>query len=106
MNQIKSKVYFKNISSNEAQMLNMRTDEVGYYYTRSTRIQAIVNKHIDAREAIQYSKGKIYKITSPHTSKIYIGSTVQTISISRIGQHKCHRDCTSLGIINAGDATI
>ena len=38
-----------------------------------------------------YSKGKIYKITSPsHPDECYIGSTVKTLN-TRMAQHKC--DC-------------
>jgi hypothetical protein len=100
---LKPKVYFKKISSDEAQMLNLRHDEGGYY-SRSTKIQVIVNNHIDAREAIRYSKGQIYKIVSPNTDKIYIGSTILTLN-QRFSNHKNDR-CKSLDIINAGDATI
>ena len=35
----------------------------------------------------RYNNGKIYKLVSNHTDKIYIGSTVQTLS-KRIGGHR------------------
>jgi hypothetical protein len=34
-----------------------------------------------------YNKGKIYKLTSPHTNDIYYGSTIQSLS-KRKGNHK------------------
>lgn len=34
-----------------------------------------------------YSFSKIYKITSPHTDKIYIGSTTQPLLSKRLAQH-------------------
>lgn len=53
-----------------------------------------------------YQQGKIYAIRSPHTDKVYIGSTVVALS-KRFSQHKrgtC--GCSSKEIIDAGDAYI
>lgn len=38
-------------------------------------------------EAYKYEHGKIYKITSPHTDKIYIGSTIQPLN-RRMNLHR------------------
>ncbi len=38
-----------------------------------------------------YSKSKIYKITSPHTSDIYIGSTVQKLSKRKAGHQEKYK---------------
>jgi len=35
-----------------------------------------------------YQNSKIYKLTSPHTDKIYIGSTVRKLNV-RLEQHRC-----------------
>ena len=35
-----------------------------------------------------YSQSKIYKITSPHTNKIYIGSTTLSLLCKRFVKHK------------------
>jgi hypothetical protein len=53
-----------------------------------------------------YKDGKVYSIRSPHTEKVYIGSTVMSLS-KRFSQHKrtIHR-CSSKQIIDAGDAYI
>jgi hypothetical protein len=59
MTNLKPKVYYKNISSEEAELLKLRNDEHGFY-SRSTKIQASVNKHIEVREARRYRK-KQYK---------------------------------------------
>ena len=48
---------------------------------------------------------KIYKITSPQTDKVYIGSTKQTLN-TRFSAHKCRLDCSSKSIIAFGDAEI
>jgi hypothetical protein len=52
-------------------------------------------------------KGFIYKITSPSTDKIYIGSTTVALNI-RFRQHKCLHThiCTSKTIMSLGDAVI
>ena len=34
-----------------------------------------------------YHQSKIYKLTNPHTDKIYIGSTIQKYLSSRMGGH-------------------
>jgi len=50
--------------------------------------------------------GRIYKITSPSTDKIYIGSTKNTLN-RRFRQHKDRSStCSSTEIINYGDAQI
>jgi len=48
--------------------------------------------------------GRIYKITSPSTDKIYIGSTTKTLSY-RFSSHKINH-CSSIEIINYGDSKI
>ena len=78
MTNLKPKVYYKNISSEEAELLKLRNDEKGFY-SRSTKIQASVNKHIEVREGYSCIKGIIYKIYSPNTPKIYVGSSTKTI---------------------------
>lgn len=56
-----------------------------------------------------YQNGKIYKLTSRETSKIYIGSTTQKLS-DRLTKHrnciKAQSKCSSIEIINYPDATI
>ncbi len=52
-----------------------------------------------------YSKGKIYVIISPNCELVYYGSTVETLK-KRFSFHKSQRDCTSIKIIDAGDADI
>ena len=37
----------------------------------------------------KYNEGKIYKITSDHTNRIYIGSTTRNLN-DRITKHKCY----------------
>lgn len=57
-----------------------------------------------------YAQGKIYKITSPHTDKVYVGSTVQDLKV----RFTCHvsasktdaRPCTASLVIKAGLAKI
>jgi hypothetical protein len=39
-------------------------------------------------EMVNYQNGKIYKITSPHTDDIYIGSATKINIAYRLGQHK------------------
>jgi hypothetical protein len=39
-------------------------------------------------EENKYQRGKIYKIISPHTDKIYIGSTVEIYLSKRLQKHK------------------
>ena len=41
-----------------------------------------------AKKAIDYSKGKIYKVWSSHTDKIYIGSTTKEYLSQRLSNHK------------------
>ena len=53
-----------------------------------------------------YQRGKIYKITSNLTDKIYIGSTCNPL-YKRLCQHKCNSNkCNSIEIIKLGDAII
>jgi glutamine synthetase type III len=58
---------------------------------------------------LSYATGKIYKITSPNTDKIYIGSTIQSLH-RRMIQHKSdtkkNRNISSSIILLEGDATI
>jgi hypothetical protein len=51
-----------------------------------------------------YSKGKIYMIWSPHTDKIYIGSTLDRLK-ERFRKHK-YASITSKIILDCGDAEI
>jgi hypothetical protein len=46
--------------------------------------------------------GRIYKITSPSTDKIYIGSTTKTLNV----RFKSHNKCSSIEIIKYGDSKI
>jgi hypothetical protein len=39
-------------------------------------------------EPNRYQQGKIYKIVSPHTDKIYIGSTTKQYLSQRLAKHK------------------
>jgi len=41
-------------------------------------------------EPNRYQQGKIYKIVSPHTDKIYIGSTTKQYLSQRLAKHKSH----------------
>ena len=59
----------------------------------------------ETEEDPRYSKGKIYKIISPNTEKIYIGSTIVTLK-QRFSIHKSNKNCTSMHIINEGNASI
>lgn len=55
-----------------------------------------------------YSKAKIYKITSPNCIEIYIGSTIQTLK-RRFNGHKAdskRNNNTSKIVIDSGDAVI
>jgi hypothetical protein len=53
-----------------------------------------------------YQAGKIYCIRSPHTDKVYIGSTVVSLA-KRFSQHKkTTSGCRSKEIIDCGDAYI
>ena len=49
-------------------------------------IYNILNIHTDAEIINIYNHSKIYKIVSPSTDKIYIGSTTQTLA-QRLGKH-------------------
>ena len=54
----------------------------------------------------KYQRGKIYTIRSPHTDKIYIGSTINTLP----NRFMCHKSksnkASSLEILECGDAYI
>lgn len=53
-----------------------------------------------------YQHGKIYIIRSPHTEDVYIGSSIQPLSV-RMGKHRdMSNDCRSASIILAGDSYI
>lgn len=53
-----------------------------------------------------YQKGNIYVIRSPHTEKVYIGSTVSSLA-KRFSQHKRNtNNCKSKYIIDCGDSYI
>lgn len=55
---------------------------------------------------INYANGKIYKVESPNTDKIYIGSTVQSLA-KRFHLHNRKNNTTSSKeIIDAGNAKI
>ena len=61
-----------------------------------------------------YSYGKIYKIISEDTTDIYIGSTVQTLSMRMVGHRKIYNNwvkhnnkyCSSYEILKYGNAKI
>ena len=38
---------------------------------------------------VNYLNGKIYKLVTPYSSKVYVGSTTSTL-YKRLGEHKCH----------------
>ena len=61
---------------------------------------------LEASEDPRYIKGTIYKIVSPNTEKIYIGSTILPLDL-RFSLHKSSKKkCTSMHIINEGNASI
>ena len=47
----------------------------------------------------------IYKISSPNTDDIYIGSTIQSLH-RRLSLHYCQKPNTSKKVLDAGDAKI
>ena len=57
-----------------------------------------------------YADGKIYKIISPHTDRIYIGSTKEKYLCSRLKVHKymnrVSKGCASRRIMDHGDHKI
>lgn len=53
---------------------------------RFKRIKTNNNK--EKQMVVNYQNGKIYKLVSPHTDEIYIGSTTQSLAV-RKGGHKC-----------------
>jgi hypothetical protein len=53
----------------------------------------------------KYQNGKIYKIVSPNTSNIYVGSTIQPLQI-RYSHHKTHLNCSSKTMFDYEDTTI
>ena len=65
---------------------------------------------------VNYQLGKIYKITSPNTDMVYIGSTTKRLLCQRYGDHVEHYKgwfenerynwCSSFLILGSGDATI
>ena len=52
------------------------------------------------------SIGYIYKISSPSTEKIYIGSTTTTLQERFNAHNKTKKDCSSAQILKFGDAEI
>ena len=52
-----------------------------------------------------YKNSKIYKLVSPHTDKIYIGSTTQILS-QRLSQHKRTKTTKSHFLFELGDVKI
>jgi len=78
-------------------------------------IYDILNIHTDAEIINIYNHSKIYKIVSPSTDKIYIGSTTQTLA-QRLGKHlgnykdytinNINKYITSFEIIKLGDYSI
>jgi len=58
----------------------------------------------------KYQKGKIYKLTSPHTDKVYFGSTIMSLN-KRLKDHKYHYKyknvlCMSKELFQLGDVDI
>lgn len=53
----------------------------------------------------KYDNGKIYKITSKQTDKIYIGSTTMTLQ-KRFNSHKGNKKCSSKSILEYDDCII
>ena len=51
-------------------------------------------------------RGIIYLISSPNTDKVYIGKTIQTITMRFRGHNSTHRSCRSSIIIDAGESEI
>ena len=64
----------------------------------------------------RYKNGKIYKLTSVHTDKIYIGSTCKVLLSQRLATHKSYYKCwtknnelnqvSSFYLFNLGDVEI
>jgi predicted GIY-YIG superfamily endonuclease len=52
-----------------------------------------------------YYHAQIYKIVSPNTTSIYIGSTIKPLK-RRLSRHKSKKDCKARYIIDAGDCKI
>ncbi|HEY9705356.1 MAG TPA: GIY-YIG nuclease family protein [Allocoleopsis sp.] len=73
-------------------------------------------KYTNKEYANKYNYTKIYKITSPQTDKIYIGSTTKKYLSSRFHEHKCfynkylnkeHKNfCSSFDILKYPDASV
>jgi len=53
-----------------------------------------------------YQNAKIYKLVSPHTDKIYIGSTVQKYLCQRLAVHKHSKKYSSKKLFELGDVEI
>jgi hypothetical protein len=53
----------------------------------------------------KYSNGKIYAIMSPHTDKMYIGSTIDTLH-NRFRKHKTKKNCSSIEVLHHLDCYI
>ena len=58
----------------------------------------------------KFSLSKVYKLTSPNTEKIYIGSTTEKYLSSRLSKHKAHYKLggryTATKIIECGNVQI
>ena len=61
---------------------------------------------LEAEEDPRYIRGQIYKIISPNIEKIYIGSTILPLDVRFISSHKRQKNCSSMHIINEGNASI
>ena len=48
----------------------------------------------------KYKDAKVYKLTSKQTTKIYVGSTIQTL-VARLTRHKTHYKCGNYGHISS-----
>ena len=66
-------------------------------------------------ETNRYENGKIYKLVSPHTDKIYIGSTCKKYLSQRLTKHKSHykvwlkdnkNNLSSFTLLELGDVEI
>ena len=68
-------------------------------------IKTLLYTMTGSNEKTDYTNSKIYVIISPFCELVYYGSTVDELNV-RLTNHKCKRGCTSVKIIDAGDAEI
>lgn len=55
---------------------------------------------------VDYNNGKVYKLTSAHTDKIYVGGTAQYYLTSRLSQHRyAYEQWTKRGKPRSGNCT-